>query len=110
MQAITTKFIHPTNHREPRVKAECDAGSIILDWPSSRRAGSWNPGDVHTLAAVALARKLGWDDPAYGGKLVRGGMPSKSPYAYVFVFMPSAVPLMDRDIITIDDEKWTVER
>lgn len=31
-QAITTRFIAPTDHRGQRVKVQCDAGSLIVPW------------------------------------------------------------------------------
>lgn len=82
MQAIVTKFISPTNHRPSRIKAECDAGSIIISADSAA-----SNEDAHMLAALALVRKLGWDHPAYGQKMISGDMPQRSPYAYVFVFV-----------------------
>lgn len=71
-QAIVTKFYGPTNAREARVKATADAGSIWWNWDHSADAET-----NHLLAALALARKLGWYGHWLGGGLPGGG--------YVFV-------------------------
>lgn len=55
MQAITTKYIGPTNVRGSRIKATAQAGSITLNWDHSL-----NPDQNHCAAAKALANKLGW--------------------------------------------------
>jgi hypothetical protein len=56
MQAITTKYIGPTNFRGSRIKASCPAGSITLPYDYSENDGG------HYLAAVALIKKLGWQE------------------------------------------------
>ena len=56
MQAITTKYIGPTNFRGSRIKASCEAGSITLPYDYSENDGG------HYGAAVALIKKLGWED------------------------------------------------
>lgn len=74
-QAITTKFLGPTNARGSRVKASCDAGSITVSWEYAL-----NSEDNHKAAARALIAKLGWDDGRgewFGG--------SDSGAGYVFV-------------------------
>ena len=60
MQAITTKFICPTNHRGPRYKATCDAGHLTLE--ADHRLGSE---ENHLRVARALILRLGWT-PANG--------------------------------------------
>jgi hypothetical protein len=62
MQAITTKYIGPTNFKGSRVKAACQAKSITLSWDDSLNAS-----DNHTLAARTLAEQMGWDGQWYGG-------------------------------------------
>jgi hypothetical protein len=63
MQAIMTKYLGPTNVRGARIKASCQAKSIILSWDHSL-----NDSDNHTAAAKALATKMGWNyGPWYGG-------------------------------------------
>lgn len=55
MQAITTKYIPCTDRRPSRVKATCDAGSVVVAWDHSM-----NVDENHHAAAVALQTKLGW--------------------------------------------------
>ena len=72
MQAIQTRYLGPTNTRGSRIKATAYAGSITVDYDHSLRTE-----EAHAVAAVALARKLGWD-----GYLICGGLHD----SYVFVF------------------------
>lgn len=76
MQAITVKFLGPTNHRESRYKATCSAGSLTLG--SDHRL---NFEQNAARAAVALCRRNGWQGEAYG-ELICGGLEDGS---YVFV-------------------------
>lgn len=71
-QAIITKYIGPTNIKGGRIKAMTGNGkhSLTIGYPHE----SSNP---HAVAAVALARKLGWT-----GALIEGGTATGS----VFVF------------------------
>jgi hypothetical protein len=77
MQAITTKYLPPTNRRISRVKAQCEAGAIVLNWDNAL-----NVDENHAAAANALRDKLGWNSNNYGqligGAMVGGG--------YCFVF------------------------
>lgn len=77
-QAITTKFLGPTNVRGSRVKATCDAGSITIYWNHAIGVEA-----NHRSAAEALCAKLGWLDNPYYGRLHMGGLPGSG---YVFVF------------------------
>ena len=81
MQAIITKFIPCTNHRESRVKAICEAGSLTLGWDHAL-----NVEENHQRVAEALQTKLGWAGGHYG-RLVGGGMPMNTPYGYCFVMV-----------------------
>jgi len=56
MQAITTKYLGPTNTRGSRIKASCPAGSITVPYDYGERYGG------HRSAAIALMKKLGWDE------------------------------------------------
>lgn len=79
MQAIQTKYLPYTNFRPSRVKAWCDAGSIIISWDHAL-----NVEENHAKAANALAEARGWTGPAYG-TLVRGALPEPARgYAFVF--------------------------
>jgi len=57
MQAITTKFICPTNFKGSRISAQADAGRIILSCDDAL-----NMEENHILAATTLANKYGWLD------------------------------------------------
>lgn len=62
-QAISTKYLAPTNHKGARIKATCDAGSVTIAW-------EYEISDLQNYAeaARALCLKLGWT-----GKYVMGG-------------------------------------
>ena len=75
MQAITTKYIGPSNVKGSRVKALAYSGSITLSWDSSL-----NTDQNHKVAAYALATKYGWT-----GRWVGGELPAGSGNAYVCV-------------------------
>lgn len=77
MQAIITKYLPVTNTRASRIKAQCAAGSVTIDYPHELSGM-----DCHAKAAKALVAKLGWNDAHYGG-LLGGQLPSGE---YVFVF------------------------
>lgn len=79
MQAIQTRFLGPTNHRDARVVAQCQAGRIVVAWDSSTGVE-----ENHALAARALAIKLGWTRKYYGA-MYGGGLPNETGYAFVFV-------------------------
>ena len=75
--AIQTKFLPCTNYRPSRVKAWCQAGSVVLSWDYALDAP-----DNHEKAAKTLAAKLDWSNPYYG-ELVGGALPDGG-YAFVF--------------------------
>jgi hypothetical protein len=77
VQAITTKYLGPTDHKGSRIKATCQAGSITLEWDSTLDSTA-----NHDKAAVALADKLGWRE-GYHGDMVRGS-PLDGGYVYCF--------------------------
>jgi hypothetical protein len=72
MQAITTKFIGPTDLRGARIKARCQAGSKTVGYTYHRRERD------HACAVAALLQKLGW-----GGDWVSGGLPDGRGDAFV---------------------------
>jgi len=72
-QAISTKYLGPTDHRGSRIKATCEAGSLTLPYDYAL-----NTANNHAAVGVALARKLGWT-----GTLSIGG--TKAGYVLVFV-------------------------
>ncbi len=80
-QAITTKYLNPTNVRGARVKAVAEAGSLTLPWDHSL-----NTDRNHMTAARALADKFGWS-----GHLIAGGLPRNAGYVFVMIY-PGAHP------------------
>lgn len=84
--AIITKYLSATNFRGARIKATTGNGkfSVTISYPyeDSRNA--------HALAALALARKLGWT-----GTLIEGGTATGS----VFVFVPASGVVIEQHII-----------
>lgn len=59
-QAITTKYLGPTDRRGSRVKASCLAGHLTLEWDDR-----FNSDQNHAMAAMALAKKLDWTGNRY---------------------------------------------
>ncbi len=74
-QAITTKFLGPTNFRGSRVKARAEAGSVTVEWDHAL-----DPAGNHARAAKALAEKKGW-----AGRWIAGGLPSTEGNCYVVI-------------------------
>jgi hypothetical protein len=55
-QAITTRYIGPTNHRGSRIKASCERGNVTVAYDHAMGVE-----DNHRAAAKVLLAKLGWD-------------------------------------------------
>jgi hypothetical protein len=72
VQAITTKYLGPTNCRGARIKAKCQAGSVTVGYEYDSADGD------HDLAVLALLSKLGW-----AGVWIGGGLPDGTGNAYV---------------------------
>lgn len=66
MQAITTKYLAPTNTQGARIKAKCAAGQLVVEFDYAL-----NEDERHQKAAEALRDKLGWNKDFYG-RLVSG--------------------------------------
>ena len=66
MQAITTRYLGPTNYRGARVKASAGTYRESVTIPYSYGDQRMDE-DAHAAAALLLARKLGWP-----GRLVCG--------------------------------------
>ncbi len=82
-QAIVTKYLGPTDHRGSRIKATCDAKTLTFPW-----CDALGLSENHEKAATALAWSLGWlDNNPRPMRLVGGGMPQSTPYAYCFVMV-----------------------
>lgn len=72
-QAITTKYLGPTNARGSRIKASSESGHSV----TASYDHALNPVENHARAAIMLCEKLGWK-----GDLVPGG--TKDGYVFVF--------------------------
>lgn len=57
LQAITTKYLAPTNTRGGRVKATAAAGSVTFPWDHAVDAAT-----NHYVVACALAEQNEWTD------------------------------------------------
>jgi hypothetical protein len=79
MQAIETRWLGPTDTKDSRIVARCEAGRIVVPWDDSA--------DVfhnHAEAARKLAAKLGWTRKYYGS-LYGASLPGERGYAFVMV-------------------------
>lgn len=72
-QAITTKYLGPTNYRGGRIVARATAGRLVMDWRHDLGIE-----ENHRFAARRLAYKLGWD-----GAWAGGGLPDDRGYCFV---------------------------
>jgi hypothetical protein len=61
-QAITTRYIGPSNVRGSRVKARAEAGSVTLNWDDALDSYA-----NHAKACEALVRKFAWGGVWFGG-------------------------------------------
>lgn len=66
-QAITTKYLCPTNFKGARIKAEAEAGSITIVWDHSL-----NREENFIAAAKTLMGKLEWKGELVGGCMKSG--------------------------------------
>jgi hypothetical protein len=55
MQAIVTRFMPPTNHRNPRIKVEAAAGKMIVNWVDQLSIE-----ENHRSAAMKFVVKFDW--------------------------------------------------
>jgi len=81
MQAITVKYLSPTNTKGARLKADCKGGSVTIGYPyhlldgiDSRLLphffGRTEGEKAARIACDALCEKLGWDSSRrVGGQL-----------------------------------------
>ena len=76
-QAITTKYLAPTNHRGSRIKVKCNAIISIVEWDHEL-----SEEQNHESAARYVFMGLGWDEK---NKLVGGALPSNEGYCFVQV-------------------------
>lgn len=81
MKAILTRYLGPTNFKGSRICARAEGVKAVI-LPYSHELDSEGN---HRAAAEALAAKYGWT-----GRLIGGGLPDESGYA--FVFAPGRTP------------------
>lgn len=74
LQAITTKYLAPTNTRGARIKASCSRGSITISYPYEMRNS-----DGHVHAAKQLIQKFLKED--LDEKQIN---PKHNPWAFPF--------------------------
>ena len=68
MQAITVKYLNPTDSKPARLKATCEGhGSITISFPYGLSGMN-----AYAEAANALCQKLMWRGPLIGGWTGRG--------------------------------------
>lgn len=67
MQAIQTKYLGPTNTRDSRIKASCQAGSLTMSYDHRL-----NLEENHREAARQLILRRGWYGRWAGGVLPAG--------------------------------------
>lgn len=68
-QAITVRFLPPSDHNGDRYKAFCNAGSLTVDRDYSLEAN-----EQIALTAKLLIKKLGWQDHGnWSGGVIKNG-------------------------------------
>jgi hypothetical protein len=89
-QAITTKYIGPSNVRGSRIKAYAAAGTVTIAYDDSLSIEK-----AHAKAAKALAEKFGWS-----GFYYQGGLPDDRGYCFVCVdaSLPEAFIVCDPNV------------
>lgn len=66
-QAIQTKFMGPTDTKGARIKAKALAGQVTISWDHAQSVEA-----NHARAAIALAKRMGWEGRMIGGCSVDG--------------------------------------
>jgi len=66
-QAITTKYLGPTDHHGSRIKATCQARSLYTEWDDALSSDA-----NHWQAAFNLAKRMGWVGQWYEANLPNG--------------------------------------
>lgn len=66
-QAISTKYLGPTEKRWSRIRATAQAGSLTIEYDQGLSSEN-----NHAAAAKALATKFGWYGTWFGGGLCNG--------------------------------------
>lgn len=79
-QAITTRYIGPTNHRGARIRASAQVGSVLVGWDHALDVQA-----NHAAAAKSLADKFGWLGDEHSQSMHGGALPDDRGYAFVMV-------------------------
>lgn len=79
LQAITTRYLAPTNSRGSRIKAIAAAGSVTVPYDHALSAF-----ENHHSAALAFARKYGWIHDENTRTYAMGALPNGG---YVLAFV-----------------------
>lgn len=87
MKAIITKYLGPTDHRDARIKAVTDGGTVTLSYDHAHDGY-----ENHMLAATALAGNLGWLTKY---RLEGGGLPPQTDFAYCFVLIADHTSVLE---------------
>jgi len=93
MQAIITRYLGPTTHRGPRIKATCERGSItVADDPALSGEAA------HRVAVDALCATFDAEDVAYYGKARSGSSPRVGATGWAsFAWIAGGLPQNMRD-------------
>ena len=108
MQAIITRFLPSLKNSdkngsvpgrayisEGEIKVSSQAKTIYI-WVDT----SMSVQDAHDQAALALVKELDWDASCYPSRLIRGGMPDGSGFAYVFGYdAPKTDSILTRELL-----------
>lgn len=78
-QAIITKYFGPGNVRGSRISAEARAGKVYVSYDHALDLI-----DNHKAAAVALIKKVGWEDAARERGIAHGVLPN-GDHVHVFI-------------------------
>ena len=82
MQAITTRFLAPTNFHGSRIVARCDAGRVTIPWDHSIGAD-----ENHDHACETLCQQLNWKD--LPGQWHGGNLPKSDHSARCYIYVRS---------------------
>lgn len=74
-QAITTKYLGPTDHQGARISVRCQATRITVAWDDGLDVEA-----NHRAAALKLITRLGWDSAR---RWYCGALPDDTGYAFV---------------------------
>ena len=91
MQAITTKFLGPTDTKGARIKASTGEGSMTVAYEYDAD----NSEARHRRAAQLLAERRGWMVPGDGRRLVGGWLGKGEGWAFIVEERPLVVITVD---------------